>query len=35
MEFASADEALNFPLEIEVDGEIAKLWHRGKFECET
>ena len=35
VEFASVDEALNFPLELEVDGETARLWHRGKFECET
>ena len=35
VEFASVDEALIFPLELEVDGETARLWHRGKFECET
>ena len=35
MEFASVDEALAFPLEIEVDGETTKLWHREKFECTT
>ena len=29
MEFATVDEALGFPLEIEVDGEITKLWDRG------
>ena len=33
--FNTTEEALNFPLELEVDGETAKLWHRGKFECET
>ena len=33
--FRSVDEALSFPTEIEVEGETAKLWHRGKYECET
>ena len=33
-EFPTIDEALNFPLEIEVDGDLVKLFHRGRFECE-
>jgi len=33
--FGTVEDALNYPLELEVDGETAKLWHRGKFECET
>ena len=34
-EFPTTDEALNFPLEIEVDGDLVKLFHRGRFECDT
>ena len=34
-EFATADEALDFPLEIEVDGDMARLFHRGRFTCDT
>ena len=33
-EFTSAKEALDFPLEIEVDGDTIRLFHRGRFECE-
>ena len=35
MAFKTAEEALDFPTEIEVDGETAYLWHRGKYKCET
>jgi len=33
-EFPSPQEALNFPLEIEVDGDQVRLFHRGRFQCE-
>ena len=33
-EFPTIDEALNFPLEIEVDGDLVELFHIGRFECE-
>ena len=35
IEFDTVEAALNFPTEMEVDGEIVKLWHRGRFECAT
>ena len=31
--FHSAKEALNFPTEITVEGDIVKLYHRGRYEC--
>ena len=31
--FPTLAEALNFPFEMEVDGETVNLWHRGKFLC--
>ena len=33
--FDTTTQATHFPLEMEVHGEQVKLWHRGKYECET
>ena len=33
--FGSVMEATHFPTEITVHGEEVRLWHRGKYECET
>ena len=33
-EFTSAKETIDFTLEIEVDGDLVRLFHRGRFECE-
>ena len=33
--FNTTAEALHFPLEIEIHGEQVRLWHRGKYECDT
>ena len=33
--FGSVTEATHFPTEITVHGEEVRLWHRGKYECET
>ena len=34
-EFKTLQEALDFPIEIEVDGDLVRLFHRGRFTCET
>ena len=33
VEFPTVQDALNFPLEMEVEGDITKLFHRGRFTC--
>ena len=33
VEFPTVQDALNFPLELEVEGDITKLFHRGRFTC--
>ena len=35
IEFNNQDEALNMAKEIEVDGALVKLWHKGYYECDT
>lgn len=32
--FGSLEEALNFPMNHEIEGHIMKLWHKGMFICE-
>ena len=33
--FGTAAEATQFPTELQVHDETVRLWHRGKYECET
>ena len=34
IEFTTQEEALNMAKEIEVEGVLVKLWHKGYYECD-